>query len=556
MAAITADLPRRDTHEVANQAPPRVGRDEFAENRPLVEAVERHDAGWALERVHDAGRLAGSEQFRESGDQANRNPPQLHTHDPYGHRIDEVVYDPGYHEVMRRAVAFGTAALPWREPRAGAHVARAALMMTLSQVEPGHACPISMTYSAVPALRVQPELAAEWEPRLTSLEYDPRLRPGSEKSSAIAGMAMTEKQGGSDVRANTTRADPLDGGGPGGEHALTGHKWFCSAPMSDIFLVLGQVEGELSCFLVPRVLPDGSRNVFRIQRLKDKLGDRSNASSEVEFDGTVGWMVGEPGRGVRTIIEMVNHTRLDCILGTSAGMHRAVVEATWHAAHREAFGRRLVEQPLMQNVLADLCVEYEAAITAGLRLARAYDEDAGEQEVLLKRLGTAVMKYWVCKRGPRHAFEALECLGGNGYTEAFPMARIYRQQPLLSIWEGSGNVSCLDVLRAMARAPQALDAFLAEVDLATGGDPRFDAYVAALREEFRDLTDIEPRARRLVERMGLALQGSLLVRYAPPVVADAFCASRLAGDGGQEYGTLPPSVDLAGIVARHTPAIT
>jgi putative acyl-CoA dehydrogenase len=543
------------THEVLNQSVPRVNLDELAANRPLVEAVERHDAGWARERLHAAGRLVGSEAFQAWADLAHRNTPVLESHDRYGHRIDEVRYDPAWHEVMRSAIGLGAHALPWREPRPGAHVARAALFLLLAQGEPGHACPVSMTYSAVPALRAQPELAAEWEPRLASLEYDFGLRPAAEKAGALAGMAMTEKQGGSDVRANTTRAVPLDGGGPGGEYALTGHKWFCSAPMCDVFLVLAQAPEGLSCFLVPRVLPDGARNPFRLQRLKDKLGNRSNASSELELEGTRARMVGEPGRGVRTIIEMVNHTRLDCVLGTTAGMRRAVAEATWHAARREAFGRRLVEQPLMSAVLADLCLEAEAATATALRLARTYDDDASEQEVLFKRLGTAVAKYWVCKRGPQHAFEALECLGGNGYVETFPLARCYREQPLTSIWEGSGNVMCLDVLRAMARTPASLDAFLAEVDLAAGADPHLDAHVRVLRTELADFDAVERRARRLVERMGLALQASLLVRHAPPAVADAFCASRLSGEGGHEYGTLPRWVDTGAIVERHADAL-
>ena len=402
-------------------------------------------------------------------------------------------------------------------------------------------------------MRAQPELAAEWEPQLTSLEYDPRLAPAAEKHGCLAGMVMTEKQGGSDVRSNTTLATPIDGGGPGGEYLLTGHKWFCSAPMGDLFLVLAQAEEGLSCFLVPRVLSDGARNVFRLQRLKDKLGNRSNASAELELDSTWARMVGEPGRGVRTIIEMANHTRLDCVLGTTAGMRQAVAEATWHAAHREAFGKRLIDQPLMANVLADLCLEAEAATATALRLARAYDQDADEQETLFKRLATAVSKYWVCKRGPRHAFEALECLGGNGYVETFPLARRYREQPLTSIWEGSGNVLCLDVLRAMASNPHILDAFLTEIEEAAGADRRLDAYTLQLRTELENGQVLEPRARRIVERMALALQASLLVRHAPAAVADAFCAARLTSDAGHEYGTLPPTIDTASIIARHAP---
>lgn len=546
---------RSATHEVFNQATPRIDVDEFSTNAVLAEAVERFDAGWAADRLRAAGALVGSQRFAALAERSNANPPTLATHDRYGHRIDEVHYDPAYHEVMDRAIGHGCASLAWREPGPGSHPARAAMFLLFAQAEAGHGCPISMTYSAVPALRSQPELAAEWESRLTSLEYDPRLATASQKPGVLAGMAMTEKQGGSDVRANTTQAVALGDGGPGGEYALTGHKWFCSAPMCDLFLVLAQTADGLSCFALPRVLEDGERNVFRIQRLKDKLGNRSNASCEVEFDESWARMVGEPGRGVRSIIEMVNHTRLDCVLGATAGMRRAVSEAAWHVAHREAFGKKLIDQPLMTNVIADLCVEVEAATFSALRLARAYDVDASDEEALFRRVATAVMKYWVCKRGPNHAFEALECLGGNGYVETFPLARIYRELPLLSIWEGSGNVQCLDVLRALARTPQALDAFFAELDEAGGADRRYDRYVLGLRAEFDSPELLEHRARRIVERMALALQGSLVVRYAAAPVADAFCASRLAGDGGYQYGTLPPSIDSAAIVARHAPQL-
>jgi putative acyl-CoA dehydrogenase len=417
----------------------------------------------------------------------------------------------------------------------------------------------------VPTLRAQPELAAEWEPLVTATSYDPRLIDATEKGSAIAGMAMTEKQGGSDVRANTTSARPADrftnggsGGGPGGEYELTGHKWFCSAPMSDLFLVLAQAEEGLSCFLLPRILPDGSRNAFHIQRLKDKLGNHSNASSEIELHGAWGRMVGEPGRGVATIIEMVGHTRLDCVIGAAAGMRTAVVNATHHAAHRSAFGKTLIDQPLMENVLADLCLESEATTALAMRLARAYDEahadaqagDDSSDAQLFKRLATAVGKYWACKRIPNHAFEALECLGGNGYVEESGMPRLYREAPLASIWEGSGNVMSLDVLRALARAPRSLEVFLAEIEQAQGADARLDARVEKLKHQFVDPATLEARARRVVEEMALCLQGSLLVRHAPPALADAFCASRLAGDGGLEYGTLPAGSDFQAIIVR------
>jgi putative acyl-CoA dehydrogenase len=519
--AATAPSPASDaTHEVTNQPPPFEGVDLFSTNRPLVEALDRLGL-------------------------ANEHPPKLRTHDRYGHRIDEVEFHPAWHQLMALSSSYELHSLPWRSSEPNPHTARAAMYITTGQAEAGHGCPITMTFAAIPALRHTPELAAEWEPLLTAPDYDGELRPAAEKGSAKCGMAMTEKQGGSDVRANTTRAEPVGGGW----HALTGHKWFCSAPMCDVFLVLAQAEEGISCFLVPRVLPDGSRNPFALQRLKDKLGNRSNASSEVEFRRTLGQMVGEPGRGVPTIIEMVAHTRLDCVLGSTAGMRYGLSQALWHTAHRSAFGRRLAEQPLMQNVLADLAIESEAATALAMRLARAYDDE----DMALRRLGTAVGKYWVCKRLPGFAAEALECHGGAGYVEESGMPMLYREAPLNSVWEGSGNVNALDVLRALAKSPAWLEGFLAEVDEARGADARLDAYTARLRDEFADLESVEPRARRIVERMALALQGSLLVRHAPPAVADAFCASRLAGDGGHEYGTLPAGADFAAIVERHLP---
>jgi putative acyl-CoA dehydrogenase len=534
------------THEVSNQVPPLEGLDLFSTNVPLVEALEREGAGWAHDQCAETGRVWGGEPL-EWGRLANEFPPKLRTHDRYGNRIDEVEFHPAWHQLMALSSAQGVHALPWTTDRAGAHVARAAMSMSPGQVEAGHGCPMTMTFAAVPALRSTPELAAEWEPLLTAPGYDGELRPAHEKTSAKCGMAMTEKQGGSDVRANSTYAEPI----AGDEYAITGHKWFCSAPMCDLFLVLAQADEGVTCFAVPRILPDGTRNVFRIQRLKDKLGNRSNASSEVEFEGTWGRLVGEPGRGVPTIIEMVAHTRLDCVIGSASGMRWAVANATWHAAHRSAFGRTLADWPLMQNVLADLCVESEAATAMAMRLARAYDE----QDLPLKRLGTAIAKYWVCKRQPGLAAEAMEVLGGNGYVEESGMPRIYREAPLNSIWEGSGNVNALDVLRALAKEPSYLEGFLAEIDEARGADPRLDAFVAGLRDEFTDVESIEVRARRVVEKLALAMQGSLLVRGAPAAVADAFCASRLAGDGGLAYGTLPPGIDLASIVERHTPVL-
>jgi putative acyl-CoA dehydrogenase len=551
------------THAVFNQPPPLEGVDVFESNTPLVEAVRREGAGWVAERASALGRFVGGEPQLHWGRLANENKPILRTFDRYGHRIDEVEFHPAWHRLMAMGVEHELHSLPWTTDEPFAHTARAALYMTAMQAEAGFCCPITMTFAVIPALRAQPELAAEWEPLLMSTTYDPRLVPVGEKGSAIAGMAMTEKQGGSDVRANTTVARALNGSGAGGEYEIVGHKWFCSAPMSDVFLVLAQTDEGISCFLMPRILPDGSRNAFHIQRLKDKLGNHSNASSEVEFHGAWARMVGEPGRGVPTIIEMVGHTRLDCVIGAAAGMRSGVASATHHAAHRSAFGKTLIDQPLMQNVLADLCVEWEATTALAMRLARAYDEaqadaDAGANETdaqLLKRLATAVGKYWTCKRSPNHAFESLECLGGAGYIEDSGMPRLYREAPLASIWEGSGNVMSLDVLRALARSPRALEVFLAEVEQASGADARLDERVAGLKRRFGDPATLESRARRVVEDMALCLQGSLLVRHAPAAVADAFCASRLSGDGGLEYGTLPAGVDFDAIISRALPDV-
>ncbi len=538
------------THEVSNQPPPLEGHDVFATDVALAESVEREGAGWAVDDLRALGRLAGSPESIEWGRRANRNPPELQTHDRYGHRIDVVDYHPDYHRLMTTAVGHGLHAGPWADDRPGAHVARAAKVITWYQVDGGHICPISMTYSAVPALRHAPDVLAEWQPRLVSSAYDPADRPAGEKTGATCGMAMTEKQGGSDVRANTTTAAPS----ADGTYRLTGHKWFCSAPMSDAFLVLAQAPGGLTCFLMPRWMPDGTRNPIRIQRLKDKLGDRSNASSEIELLDTWAARVGEEGRGVRTIIEMVNHTRLDCVLGSTAVMRQGVAQSTWHAAHRDAFGTRLDQQPLMVNVLADLALESEAATLAALRLARAFDADpTDEHEQLVKRLLTPVVKYWTCKRAPQHAAEALECLGGAGYVEESDLPRLFRQSPVNGVWEGSGNVICLDVLRALARAPEALDAYWRELDLVAGADARFDAAVAGLRKELGDLEAIEHRARRLVESLATAFQASLLLQHSPSAVADAFVASRLADDAGRAFGTLPTGLDLAAIVERARP---
>ncbi len=532
-----------------NQPPPLVNYNLFEADSPLREALEREGAGWAHDWVAELGQLAGTEEAIAWGFQANENPPKLHTHDRYGNRIDEVEFHPSWHRLMEVAIGHGLHTLPWREPRPGAHAARAAGFYVWSQVEGGHGCPVSMTYAAVPALRKQPDLAAEWEPLITTLDYDPGLRPHATKRGVLFGMAMTEKQGGSDVRANTTRATPTSGG----EYELTGHKWFCSAPMCDAFLVLAQAPGGLSCFLLPRVLPDGTRNAFHIQRLKDKLGNRSNASSEIELDGATAWLVGEEGNGVRTIIEMVNHTRLDCIIGSASLMRQAVAQATHHAAHRSAFGHLLIDQPLMLNVLADLAIESEATTILMMRLAGSLDRGADTEEAQFRRLALAVSKYWACKRATPVVAESLECLGGNGYVEESIMPRLYREAPLNSIWEGSGNVNALDVLRAMQREPESVAAFIAEVETARGSDARLDRSVADLKKQLSNGAAAESGARRLVEHLAITLEGSLLVRYGDPAVADAFCASRLGGDWGHSFGTLPQGLEPASIVQRHRP---
>ncbi|MCX4815341.1 acyl-CoA dehydrogenase family protein [Streptomyces sp. NBC_01239] len=541
--------PRNATHDVTNQPPPLTPYDS-SEDAALLDGLRREGAGWAEEDVRRLGRAAGSAEAQEWGDQANRHEPELRTHDRYGNRIDEVEFHPSWHRLMGVAVAEGLAGAPWADERPGTHVARTARGLVWGHTEAGHGCPTSMTYAAVPALRATPELAAVYEPLLTSRVYDPVLRVPTEKRGLLAGMGMTEKQGGSDVRTNTTVATPTT---EPGVYTLRGHKWFTSAPMCDVFLVLAQAPDGLSCFLVPRVLPDGSRNTFRIQRLKDKLGNRSNASSEPEFDGTVAWLVGPEGRGVKTIIEMVNCTRLDCVMMSATLMRKTLVEAGHHARYRSAFGARLLEQPLMRNVLADLALESEAATTLTLRLAGAADRSVrgDDAESAFRRIATAVGKFWVTKRGPAFTAEALECLGGNGYVEDSGMPRHYREAPLLSIWEGSGNVNALDVLRALTREPGTAEALFAELALAQGADARLDASVSRLKNELNQAT--ETSARRLVEHMALTLQASLLVRHAPAAVADAFCATRLAGDWGHSFGTLPDSADLDTILARALP---
>jgi putative acyl-CoA dehydrogenase len=535
-----------DTHVVTNQVPPLEGYNP-ASSPVLTEALIREGGEWGLDEVAELGALSGTAQAQRWGDLADRNTPILHTHDRYGHRVDEIEYDPAYHQLMTVAIGHGLHAAPWADDRPGAHVVRAA-KNSVWTVEPGHLCPISMTYAVVPALRYNPELATVYEPLLTSREYDPELEVPTTKAGITAGMSMTEKQGGSDVRAGTTQAVP----NADGSYSLTGHKWFTSAAMSDVFLVLAQAPQGLSCFLLPRVLPDGSRNRMFIQRLKDKLGNHANASSEVEYDGATAWLVGEEGRGVPTIIEMVNLTRLDCALGSATSMRTGLSRAVHHTQHRKAFGAYLIDQPLMRNVLADLAVEAEAATMLAMRMAGATDKAVrgDEREALLRRIGLAAGKYWVCKRATAHAAEAMECFGGNGYAEESGMPRLFREAPLMGIWEGSGNVSALDTLRAMATRPESVDVLFDELAAPATQDPRLGAHVADLKAQLGDVQTLQYRARKVAEHISLALQGALLVRHGHPAVAEAFLVTRLDGRWGGAYGTMPDGLDLAPILER------
>jgi len=540
---------------VFNQPPPLENYNLFDSDQALKEAVRREGGGWIEPDAHKLGELLGSPEIINLGVQANRFPPELRTHDRFGYRIDEVVYHPAYHELMRIGVEVRTHSLPWINSDSGAHVARAALAFLRHQVDEGTSCPLTMTFAAIPSLRLQPELAREWEPRILSSTYDPRSMPASQKRGALFGMGMTERQGGSDVRANTTLAEPIDGGGPGGDYVITGHKWFCSAPMCDAFLILAQAPKGLSCFLLPRWRPDRTRNAFHLLRLKDKLGNRSNASSEVEFKRAWSQLIGEEGRGIATIMEMVRHTRLDCAVGSAASMRKAVAEATHHAGHRFAFGRLLIDQPLMRNVLADLCLESEAATALSIRLAHAFDrsrEDSREQK--FARIATAIAKYWITKRTPAVVAEALECAGGNGYVEESPLPRLYRDAPLNSLWEGAGNVQCLDVLRAMQKDPNAIEALRQEVRDATGGNSIFDRFVAPLDWAKQAEAGTEFGARWLVEKMALALQAAALIRTGNQSIADLFCRARLTDAPGLAFGTLRSTDGVALLLERAQPS--
>ncbi|HEY6024577.1 MAG TPA: isovaleryl-CoA dehydrogenase [Pseudolabrys sp.] len=531
--------------EVQNQPPPLEPFNLFSSDRALREAVRREAANWAEGDLAALGAMLGKPETIQLGFDANRFTPQLRTLDRYGHRIDEVEFHPAWHELLRIALNAGLHSSPWAEPKPGAHVARAAGTYMLGQIESGVYCPIAMTYGAVPTLRHAPAIAAEWLPRIYSREYDRRFRPSRLKSAALIGMGMTENQGGSDLRTNTTRAEPAGDG----TFRLYGHKWFMSAPMCDAFLVLAQSPKGLSCFLMPRWTPEGERNDIQILRLKDKLGNRSNASSEVEFYGAYAQLVGEEGRGIPTIIEMGNYTRLDCCIGSSALMRQAVAQAVHHARHRTAFQKKLIDQPLMTNVLADLAIESEAALALTMRLARAYDEDDDAAQVI-RRVVTPAAKFWICKRTPFVTYEAMEVLGGSGYIEESIMPRLYREAPVNSIWEGSGNVMCLDVLRAMGRTSSVMDVLRSELD----SDVRLKNLADRLSKRIStpDRND-EAQARMLVRDLVLALQAALLIKHAPTVVADAFCASRLNGEGGT-FGLLPRGVDHREIAERAAPA--
>jgi len=542
--------------EVLNQPPPLENYNLFAHDTPLREAMRREGGGWIEERAMEYGALLGRSETLRLGELANRNLPILRTHDRFGYRIDEVEFHPAWHELMRLGIEHETHSLAWTAKRPGAHVARLVLNMLRHQLDEGPSCPITMTFAVVPTLKLQPELAAEWEPRALSNRYDPRFIPANQKQGVLFGMAMTERQGGSDVRANTTRAEPLGRRDPGEEYLITGHKWFCSAPMCDAFLILAQTKGGLSCFLLPRWKPDGTRNTLHIVRLKDKLGNRSNASSEVELHKAWARMVGEEGRGIATIIEMVRHTRLDCVYGSASTLRRAVAEATHHAAHRYAFGRLLIQQPLMKNVLADLCIESEAATALALRLARSFDEShMNETQSSFARIATAIAKYWITKRAITGVAEALECMGGNGYVEEAPLPRLYRDIPLNSLWEGAGNVQCLDVLRALNKDPDMLAAVVQEIHAARCCDRRYDTFIEQLEQDLRDPSHLEVRSRRLVALLALALQASILIQHAPTVVAEAFCASRLTSDLGLGFGALPAGIEFHTIIERSRPEL-
>lgn len=538
------------THEVENM-PSELENYNLFDNDPLLQAaIKRGGADWAESDIKAFGQLCGSAEVIEWGNAANKNKPTFETHSRYGQRIDEVTFHPAYHQLMSTSKAHGIAGQPWAEPKKGAHVKRAGLYYMLGQVEAGHGCPITMTFAAVPTLLKEPSIAKEWLPKVLNQSYDPRNIIHTEKESVTIGMAMTEKQGGSDVRQNSTRAHPIDKRGSGQGYELVGHKFFVSAPMCDAFLMLAQAEGGISCFLVPRWRPDGTKNPLQVIRLKDKMGNVSNASSETELRGAFGWMIGDEGRGIANILEMVSMTRYDCILGSAAAMRQHMTQIVHHTSARKAFGDYLDKKPLMQNVLADLEIEAQAAALVAFRVAEALDNmTAGDKEEgSLMRMLTPVGKYWICKRQVGHAYEAMEAIGGSAVMENSVMPRFYREAPINTIWEGSGNVQCLDVLRAMQKDPSSLTAFINEAAKAKGQDPRFDAYFAQLQNEFSDLSNIEYRARGVVEKMALTIQASLMMRFGDKAASEAFIAGRLDGGSGNTYGMLPQGLDLASII--------
>ncbi len=544
-------------HAVSNQSRPLQDYDAWQADRALRAAVAAHGAAWAGESLSEAGRVFASADVLRLAAQANEHRPVLQTHDRQGRRIDEVEFHPAWHRLLGMAVERGLVALPWHDPAAGSQVARAALFYLYSQAEAGTQCPVAMSYGAVPVLRhvagQHPDIESLWLPRLLSRRYDGRLVPAADKRGVLFGMGMTERQGGSDVRSNITVAEPLERRGGGQRYRITGHKWFLSAPMCDAFLVLAQTAGGIGCFLLPQFRDDGSRNALRLQRLKDKLGNHSNASSEVEFHGAEGLLLGEEGRGVPTIIEMASYTRLDCVIATAGMQRRALAVALNHAAQRVTFGARLIEHPVMRSVLADLALESEAATQLAMYLASCYEEDADEADRLIGRLLTPAAKFHVCKRGPQFAAEAIEVLGGNGYVEEQDLARIYRELPLLSIWEGSGNVMCLDVLRTLAREPQAAEALTARLSRVGGAHPALDAILARLDALLA--VPAEADGRMIAHSITLAVQGALLVRHAPAALADLFCSTRLPETAwGASFGTLPAASPLDEILDRAMPA--
>ncbi len=552
------DIPRflmEETHEVFNQPPPLENYNLFEQDQALIELMAREDTDWGVEQVRQLGSTLGQEQWATRGAHANKYSPEFTPHDRFGYRVDQVNFHPAYHELMSLAIEHDLHAGPWSNPQPGSHVVRLAKYYLYYQVESGTCCPITMTFACAPVIASTPSVAREWLPRVLSGVYDPANRPAASKAGATIGMAMTEKQGGTDVRANTSVARPLGPSGPGEDYEIVGHKWFCSAPMSDAFLVLANTDLGLSCFLLPRWRPDGTRNQMYVQRLKDKLGNKSNASSEIEFRGAYAQLLGEEGRGVKTIIQMVALTRYDCMIGSAALMRQAVAQASHHIGHRSVMGKLLIDQPLMQNVMADLCLEVEGALAMTGRVAHALDRPESEAEQLLIRLLTAVGKYWICKRAVVHVGESMECIGGPGYVEESVFPRLYREAPVNSIWEGSGNVQCLDVLRAMTRTPEVIDVFMSELETARGSNDQFDSYLDAIRADFAGLVDFEYRARHYVERLAKAMQAAQLIKAGNSMVSEAFCASRLGNDGGSTFGSLPSGIDCVSIIDRARPKL-